>query len=90
MEGIHKTCVVSCLLIVNALAAGTGTLRGIVHDPQHRPLPGAQVVLHDPKFDMYRRPCNPMRMANFKSTTFRRALIPSPFRRRASGRLSSK
>jgi outer membrane receptor protein involved in Fe transport len=29
-------------------AAGTGALRGIVHDPQHRPLAGAQVVLHAP------------------------------------------
>jgi outer membrane receptor protein involved in Fe transport len=32
---------------MQALAA-TGTLRGIVHDPQHRPLPGAQVILHNP------------------------------------------
>jgi outer membrane receptor protein involved in Fe transport len=27
------------------LSAATGSFRGIVHDPQHRPLPGAQVVL---------------------------------------------
>ena len=26
-------------------AAGTGSIRGIVHDPQHRPLPGARVVV---------------------------------------------
>ena len=37
--------IVFCLLIVSALAADTGTLRGIVHDPQHRPLPGAEIVL---------------------------------------------
>jgi outer membrane receptor protein involved in Fe transport len=37
--------IVLCLLIVPALAADTGTLRGIVHDPQHRPLPGAEIVL---------------------------------------------
>src|SRR5580692_10318150 len=36
---------VFCLLM---LAADTGTLRGIVHDPQHRPLPGAQIVLRGP------------------------------------------
>jgi outer membrane receptor protein involved in Fe transport len=45
MEGIYKGFAVSCLLIIGALAAETGTVRGIVHDPQHRPLPGAQVVL---------------------------------------------
>ena len=33
------------LLIAPLLAAATGTVHGIVHDPQHRPLPGAQVVL---------------------------------------------
>lgn len=26
-------------------AASLGTLRGIVHDPQHRPIPKAQLVL---------------------------------------------
>src|ERR1700692_2392286 len=34
-----------CLLLSPAWAADTGTLRGIVHDPQHRPLPGAQIVV---------------------------------------------
>ncbi len=34
-----------CLSIVSVLAAATGSIRGIVHDPQHRPLPGAQVTL---------------------------------------------
>ncbi len=33
-----------CLPLVSALSAATGDLRGIVHDPQHRPLPAAQVV----------------------------------------------
>jgi len=33
-----------------AHAADTASLRGIVHDPQHRPLPGAQVALHNPAF----------------------------------------
>ena len=28
------------------LAADTATLRGIVHDPQHRPIPGAQIAIH--------------------------------------------
>lgn len=37
--------VVFCLLVLPTFAADTGTLRGIVHDPQHRPLPGAQIVL---------------------------------------------
>jgi len=37
-----------CLLIPAVLSAATGNVRGIVHDPQHRPLPGAQIVLHGP------------------------------------------
>jgi hypothetical protein len=40
--------VVFCLFIASGIAADTGTLRGIVHDPQHRPLPGAQIVLRGP------------------------------------------
>ena len=48
MESMFKTLVAACLLIIPAFAADTGTLRGIVHDPQHRPLPGAQIVLHGP------------------------------------------
>jgi outer membrane receptor protein involved in Fe transport len=28
------------------LPAGAQTLRGVVHDPQHRPLPGAEVTVH--------------------------------------------
>ena len=34
-----------CACAISALAA-TGSVRGVVHDPQHRPLTGAQVVLH--------------------------------------------
>ena len=34
-----------CLLFSSVWAADTGMLRGIVHDSQHRPLPGAQVTL---------------------------------------------
>jgi outer membrane receptor protein involved in Fe transport len=29
-------------------AQNTGSLRGVVHDPQHRPLSGAQVTIHGP------------------------------------------
>ena len=36
----------AALLVPAALwAAAFGSVRGIVHDPQHRPLPGAQIVL---------------------------------------------
>ncbi len=38
--------VVYCWLILPVLAADTGSLRGVVHDPQHRPLPGAQIAIH--------------------------------------------
>ncbi len=44
MNYIYRSFIVACFLIVPARAA-TGDLRGIVHDPQHRPLAGAQVVL---------------------------------------------
>ncbi len=40
--------VVFCLLVLPIFAADTGILRGIVHDPQHRPLPGAQIILTGP------------------------------------------
>src|SRR5580704_12840739 len=46
METIFRALVTACLLIIPALAADTGSLRGIVHDPQHRPLPHAQVSIH--------------------------------------------
>jgi outer membrane receptor protein involved in Fe transport len=31
---------------LSLLSAATGSVDGIVHDPQHRPVPGAQVILH--------------------------------------------
>ncbi len=37
--------VLLCCGLTVVSAAGTGTLQGIVHDPQHRPIPGAQVVV---------------------------------------------
>src|SRR5258705_1287980 len=45
---MRRTCL--CLLFVLALAGASlatvfGTVRGIVHDPQHRPVSGIQVVL---------------------------------------------
>ena len=40
-------CVVLWLLISPLLNAATGGIRGIVHDPQHRPLAGAQIVVHE-------------------------------------------
>ncbi len=40
-------CIFVSLFLSNATAASTGTVSGIVHDPQHRPLVGAQVVLRD-------------------------------------------
>jgi outer membrane receptor protein involved in Fe transport len=35
-----------CLAFVSALSAASGSLRGIVHDPQHRPLPSAQILVN--------------------------------------------
>jgi outer membrane receptor protein involved in Fe transport len=40
--------VVCCLLVAPSLTAATGSVRGVVHDPQHRPLAGARVALHSP------------------------------------------
>jgi outer membrane receptor protein involved in Fe transport len=45
MRGISAKFGVLCLLAAPILAAAAGSLRGVVHDPQHRPLPGAQIVL---------------------------------------------
>jgi Carboxypeptidase regulatory-like domain/TonB dependent receptor/TonB-dependent Receptor Plug Domain len=38
--------VVSLMSVAAALAAVVGSVRGIVHDPQHRPIPGAEVKLN--------------------------------------------
>jgi len=46
MKSILTMRGVLCLLAAPMLIAATGSVRGVVHDPQHRPLPGAQVVLH--------------------------------------------
>ena len=41
--------IIAAFLLPAALgAAVAGSVRGVVHDPQHRPLPAAQVVLHGP------------------------------------------
>ena len=39
---------VGALLLFPVLAAATifGNIRGIIHDPQHRPIEGATVTLH--------------------------------------------
>ena len=42
-----KAVFIFCLASLLASAAETATVRGIVHDPQHRPLPGAKVTLHN-------------------------------------------
>ncbi|MGH9430932.1 MAG: TonB-dependent receptor [Terriglobia bacterium] len=48
----NKTTVLQCAVIVLLLcaqaAADSLTIRGIVHDPQHRPIPGANVTLLNP------------------------------------------
>jgi hypothetical protein len=45
MQRVLKTFV--AILLLGAATFGTvfGTVRGIVHDPQHRPVPGSEVVL---------------------------------------------
>ncbi len=41
------------LVVVSAPAAATifGSVRGLIHDPQHRPLQGAEAVIHDTNSD---------------------------------------
>ncbi len=43
MRRVLGKLAVLCLVAALARAEDTGVVRGIVHDPQHRPLPGAQV-----------------------------------------------
>ena len=40
-----RSLLVCALFIVSAWGTVLGTVRGIVHDPQHRPIPGARLVL---------------------------------------------
>ncbi len=44
-HGMQMKLAILCLSFASVLAAATGSIRGIVHDPQHRPLPGALVTL---------------------------------------------
>ena len=44
MQASRLVCIFSFAVLI-ANAADVATVRGIVHDPQHRPLPNAQVVL---------------------------------------------
>ena len=41
MKALITLLLVSCLPV----CAATGALQGIVHDPQHRPIPGAEIVI---------------------------------------------
>ena len=45
MGRILQAFVAFLLLGTAAFATVFGTVRGIVHDPQHRPVPGSEVVL---------------------------------------------
>jgi len=45
MRGIFKLLVVLFFIAAPALATIFGTVRGIVHDPQHRPVADATVTL---------------------------------------------
>ncbi|MGC1613176.1 MAG: TonB-dependent receptor [Candidatus Acidiferrum sp.] len=51
MRRVAHTVAVFLLFAVAAFATVFGTVRGIVHDPQHRPVPGAEVVLKDQSSD---------------------------------------
>ena len=43
MKALISFLILSCLLVC---AAAAGALQGIVHDPQHRPIPGAQIIIN--------------------------------------------
>ncbi len=40
-----RVCTLAVCFAALVNAAGTATVRGVVHDPQHRPVPGARLVL---------------------------------------------
>ena len=45
MQRVFSSILFVLLLASAALATVFGAVRGIVHDPQHRPVPGVQVIL---------------------------------------------
>ena len=55
MRRIFHTLAAMLLLGVGAFATVFGTVRGIVHDPQHRPVPGSEVVLKAKSSDYTQR-----------------------------------
>ena len=53
---MKKRCffpLIGLVLAGAGLATVFGTVRGIVHDPQHRPIPGSSVVLKAKSSDYY-------------------------------------
>ncbi len=46
MKGISVKYGALCVAALSLASAAVGSFRGVVHDPQHRPLPGAQITLH--------------------------------------------
>ena len=49
MQGVRSAFILPFVFLI-ASAQGTAVVRGIVHDPQHRPLPGAQVLIRNSSF----------------------------------------
>jgi hypothetical protein len=89
MKSIFRRLLAFSLLIVPALAADTGGLRGFVHDPQHRPLPGAQVIIHNPRSTFNKTVISDAN-GEFQVNDLPAVLIPSPSPRRASGQWSDR
>jgi outer membrane receptor protein involved in Fe transport len=54
MHAFRLAVVVSLLFCSSAFASVTGSIRGLIHDPQHRPVPGAQVTLRSAASDWSR------------------------------------
>jgi outer membrane receptor protein involved in Fe transport len=44
---VYRSLITLCILAAPTMAVDVGAVRGVVHDPQHRPLPGAQVLVRD-------------------------------------------
>ena len=45
MTRLHARLITFCFLTITATSAGAASVRGVVHGPDHRPIPGAEIVL---------------------------------------------
>ncbi len=82
MRQVTKLIGVISFLGAFAFASIFGSVRGVIHDPQHRPIQGAHITLKAQNSD-WTRSSDSRTAGNFNLPPFPSAITPSPCRRMA-------